>query len=58
MSNITNDFPLPIDVVYVPIGAANQLVIDEVAICAKVIVQIGVKCLVDYNAGVKLVIKF
>ena len=46
------------DVVYIPIVAANQLVIDEVATCAKMIVQIGAKCLINYNAGGKLLIKF
>jgi hypothetical protein len=55
-SNLT--VPTASDVVYVPIEAANQLIIDEEATCAKMIVQIGAKCLVDYNAGGKLLVKF
>jgi hypothetical protein len=50
--------PTASDVVYIPIVAANQLVIDEVATCAKMVVQIGAKCLINYNAGGKLLIKF
>jgi hypothetical protein len=54
----TGAVPTASDVVYVPIEAVNQLIIDEVATCAKLVVQIGAKCLVNYNAGGKLVIKF
>jgi hypothetical protein len=50
--------PTASDIVYIPTVAVNQLIIDEVATCAKMLVQIGAKCLVDYNAGGKLVIKF
>jgi hypothetical protein len=50
--------PVASDVVYVPLQAVNQLVIDEAATCAKMVVQIGAKCLVNYNAGGKLLIKF
>jgi hypothetical protein len=54
----TGVVPTASDVVYVPIEAVNQLVIDEVATCAKMVVQIGAKCLVNYNAGGQLRIKF
>jgi hypothetical protein len=54
----TNCPPKVKDVVYVPIGTANELIIDEVATCAKMVVQIGAKCLVNYNAGGQLRIKF
>jgi hypothetical protein len=50
--------PTASDVVYVPVEAANTLIIDEVVTCAKLVVQIGAKCKVDYNAGGKLVVKF
>jgi hypothetical protein len=54
----TGAVPTASDVVYVPIVAASQLVIDEVATCGKMLVQIGAKCLVNYNAGGKLVVEF
>jgi hypothetical protein len=54
----TGVIPTMSDVVYIPIQAANQLIIDETASCAKMVVQIGAKCLIDYNAGGELVIKF
>jgi len=50
--------PTTNDIVYVPANASNPLVINEVATCAKMIVQIGGVCKVDYNAGGKLVVKF
>jgi hypothetical protein len=54
----TGAVPTASDVVYIPIEAVNQLVIDEVATCAKMMVQIGAKCLVNYNAGGQLRVKF
>jgi parallel beta-helix repeat protein len=54
----TNAVPLVTDIVYVPTTAVNELIIDETATCAKMLVQIGAKCKVDYNAGGKLLIKF
>jgi hypothetical protein len=50
--------PVPSDVIYVPNNANNPLIIDQVATCAKMIVQIGGVCKVDYNAGGRLVVKF
>jgi hypothetical protein len=53
-----NCTPKENDVVYIPVGTTNNLIIDEVATCAKMLVQIGTKCTVNYNAGGKLLVKF
>lgn len=53
----TGSVPSVTDIVYIPV-VASQLVIDEVATCAKMFIEIGAKCQIDYNAGGKLVIKF
>lgn len=50
--------PTATENVYVPAGAANELIIDTTVTCAKMTVQIGTKCTVNYNAGGKLVVKF
>jgi hypothetical protein len=54
----TGVIPTASDVVYIPIEASNQLIINEVATCAKFVQQIGAVVKVDYNVGGKLVIKF
>jgi surface protein len=54
----TNTIPVATDIVYIPIAAVNELIIDQTVTCAKMIVQIGAKCKVNYNAGGKLLIKF
>jgi hypothetical protein len=53
-----NCVPKETDIVYVPQGTANELIIDEIAVCAKMLVQIGAKCKVDFNVGGKLLVKF
>ena len=54
----TGVVPTVNDIIYVSANANNPLIIDEVATCAKMIVEIGGVCKVDYNAGGKLVVKF
>jgi hypothetical protein len=54
----TGVVPVTSDVIYVPNNPDNPLIINEVATCAKMIVQIGGICKVDYNAGGKLVVQF
>lgn len=50
--------PVATDVVYVPANANTPLLINEVATCQKMIVEIGGVCKIDYNAGGKLLVKF
>jgi hypothetical protein len=50
--------PTTSDVIYVPNNPDNPLIINEVATCAKMVVEIGGVCKVDYNAGGKLIVKF
>ena len=50
--------PTASDVVYVPNNTPNNLIITQVVSCAKLIVQIGAKCTVNYNAGGRILIKF
>ena len=42
------------DIVYIPAGTSNELVINEIVTCAKFVQQIGAVVKVDYNAGGKL----
>ena len=49
--------PTASDVVYVPNNPDNPLIINEIATCAKMVVEIGGVCKVDYNAGGKLVVE-
>ena len=50
--------PVASDVIYVPVNASNPLIINQIATCAKMIVEIGGVCKVDYDAGGKLIVKF
>ena len=54
----TNATPQVTDIVYIPTGTSNDLIINEVATCAKFVQQIGAVVKVNYNAGGKLVVKF
>ena len=53
-----NAVPTANDIIYVPVAAQNQLIINQTVTCAKMFVQIGATCKIDYNAGGKLLIKF
>ena len=50
----TGAVPTTTDIIYVPVGTANNLIIDEVVTCSKFIQQIGAVVRIDYNSGGQL----